>query len=163
MKISQVMVFAAAFLVTGAIAADEVTSADTPIELSAAQMDQITAGTLKLPNGNLVFDNFDNPAPDVDGYVSVAIGEAMGLGAGLCTFFGGAFCHPALTRRSDTVLDATFGKGPFVGGEVTMVRGLPPLRALLSNYAAALLRPASKRSRTKVEMERLRALQFFST
>ena len=62
MKISRVMIFAAAFLVSGAIAADEVTTANEPIELSAAQMDQITAGDLTTP-GNKVFSGFDNPAP----------------------------------------------------------------------------------------------------
>jgi hypothetical protein len=37
--------------------------ADEPIELSAQQMDQITAGDLTLPNGKKMFVGFDNPAP----------------------------------------------------------------------------------------------------
>ena len=111
MKISLYVVCAAAFLTSGAVAADEdavVADDDTdvsaPIELSADQMDQITAGTLKLPNGNLAHDNFDNPAPNVNGYI------------GFCDTTTGTFCHPALTRRSATALGATAGHGPSVGG-----------------------------------------------
>jgi hypothetical protein len=73
MKSSLFVVCAAAFLTSGAGAADEdavVADKDTqeskPIELSTAQMDQITAGTLELNNGTggkLIFENFDNPAP----------------------------------------------------------------------------------------------------
>ena len=39
--------------------------ADEPIELTAQQMDQITAGdlTLPVPHGKKVLDGFDNPAP----------------------------------------------------------------------------------------------------
>jgi len=115
MKISLYVVCAAALLTSGAVAADEdavVGDDDTdviaPIELSAEQMDQITAGTLKLPNGNLVHDNFDNPAPNEEGYLSAELGN-------LCTNLEPAFCHPALTRRSDTAL-VTAGHGPTVAG-----------------------------------------------
>ena len=115
MKISLYVVCAAAFLTSGAVAADEdavVADVDTdvsaPIELSAAQMDQITAGSLKLPNGKVVHANYDNPAPNVNGY--------LGAATGLCDTDTGAFCHPALTRRSDTAIDATMGHGPSVGG-----------------------------------------------
>ena len=110
MKISLYVVCAAAFLTSGAVVADEdtvVADEDTdvsaPIELSAAQMDQITAGTLELPNGDTQFDLFDNPAPNVDGYL-------MACDAGT-----GAFCHPALTRRSAKAF-ATLGHGPSVLG-----------------------------------------------
>ena len=99
---------AAAFLISGAAVADDDTDVSAPIELSAEQMDQITAGSLKLPNGNVVHDNYDNPAPNVNGY--------LGAATGLCDTDTGAFCHPALTRRSDTALDATLGHGPSVGG-----------------------------------------------
>ena len=75
--------------------------ADEPIVLSAQQMDQITAGTLSLPNGRTQFDNFDNPSPDQEG-------------VNFCS--GGEFCHPALTRRSATALGATAGKVPSVDG-----------------------------------------------
>ena len=109
MKISLFVVCAAAFLSSGAVAADEDivavdedTNESTPIELSAAQMDQITAGTLELPNGNNQHDNFDNPSPDQTG---VGFCDADGL-----------FCHPALTRRSDTARAATTGNGPSVDG-----------------------------------------------
>ena len=105
MKISQTIVFAAAFLAVGAVAADEETDANVPIELSAAQMDQITAGTLKLPNGNLVHDNFDNPAGNDAGYIAGLLG--------FCDGVGDAFCHPALNRRSDAAF-VTAGKGPQV-------------------------------------------------
>ena len=111
MKKSFYTVCVAAFLTSGAVVADEdtvvadeVANESTPIELSAGQMDQITAGTLGLPNGNLQHDNFDTPAPNVDGYI------------GLCDTASGLFCHPALTRRSDTALSATAGHGPSVGG-----------------------------------------------
>ena len=99
---------AAAFLISGAAVADDDTDVSAPIELSAEQMDQITAGSLKLPNGKVVHDNYDNPAPNVNGY--------LGAATGLCDTDTGAFCHPALTRRSDTALDATLGHGPSVGG-----------------------------------------------
>ena len=91
----------AAFLAVGAVAADEETDANAPIELSAAQMDQITAGTLLLPNGKTVFDNFDNPAPNKDGYLSALLGD-------VCTNAAPALCHPALTRRSDAALVTAF-------------------------------------------------------
>ena len=97
MKISLFVVCAAAFLSSGAVAADEVivavdedTNESTPIELSAAQMDQITAGTLLLPNGNTQHDDFDTPAP-------------------------GDF-HHALTKRAQAAIDATTGHGPSVLG-----------------------------------------------
>jgi hypothetical protein len=51
--------FAAALLFANIAQADEA----APIELTAAQMDQITAGDLTLPNGKQVFVGFDNPAP----------------------------------------------------------------------------------------------------
>ena len=124
MKISLYVVCAAAFLTSGAIAADEDTvvadkdtNENTPIELSVAQMDQITAGTLLLPSGNVVQENFDNPAPNEDGYLSAVLGPIiLGGDQGLCTALEPAFCHPALTRRSDTALGATMGHGPSVGG-----------------------------------------------
>ncbi len=88
MKTTISAVFAAVFLFCSLALADET----KPIELTAAQMDQITAGTLLLPNGNTVFDNFDNPAGD------------------------GLFQHPALTKRSNTARTATTGNGPSVSG-----------------------------------------------
>lgn len=114
MKISLSIVCAAALLTSGAVAADEdavVVDGDTdvsaPIELSAEQMDQITAGTLLLPNGNTVFDNFDNPAPnDPAGYLAAIVPFCDGVNDG--------FCHPALNRRSDAAF-VTAGKGPQVG------------------------------------------------
>ena len=45
MRISLFVMCAAAFLASGAAADDEDTNGNTPIELSAAQMDQITAGS----------------------------------------------------------------------------------------------------------------------
>ena len=56
---------AAAFLFSsGAIAddADTDTEKSKPIELTAEQMDNITAGDLLLPNGNIQFAGFDNPS-----------------------------------------------------------------------------------------------------
>jgi hypothetical protein len=115
MKISLYVVCAAAFLTSGAVAADEdtvvadeVPTESTPIELSVAQMDQITAGTLLLPNGKSQFAGFDNPAPNVPGYLGEA-GDLCGV------LPDGAFCHPALNRRSDTAF-VTAGKSPQVGG-----------------------------------------------
>ena len=111
MKKSFYTVCVAAFLTSGAVVADEdtvvadeVADESTPIELSAGQMDQITAGTLQLNNNNNkeIFTNFDNPAGDD---VGVAFCDATG-----------AFCHPALTRRSDTARAATTGHGPSVDG-----------------------------------------------
>ena len=91
MKISLYVVCAAAFLTSGAVVADEDTNESTPIELSAAQMDQITAGSLELPNDNVVQSDFDNPSP-------------------------GDF-HPALTKRALAALAATTGNGPSVQEE----------------------------------------------
>ena len=93
--------FAAAFLLSGPALADEAKPVDPskPIELTAAQMDTVTAGNLKLPNGNIIFDGpgpfgFDNPAPG-DFHPTFSID------------FGG--------RRSNTAADATFGyNGPVV-------------------------------------------------
>jgi len=82
--------------------------ADEPIELSAQQMDQVTAGSLLLKNGKVIFGGFDNPAPNVPGY----LGEAENLCGVLPD---GLFCHPALNRRSDKAF-VTAGKGPQVGG-----------------------------------------------
>ena len=118
MKIFLYVVCAAAFLTSGAVVADEDTvvadkdtNESTPIELSVAQMDQITAGTLKLNNGTggkLIFDNFDNPAPnDPAGYI------AGPDGLNFCDGAGDDFCHPALNRRSLTAL-VTTGHGPSV-------------------------------------------------
>ena len=106
MRMPILMVSAAAFLISGAVAADEDSLESTPVELSAAQMDQITAGSLQLPNGKVQFANFDNPAPD--------------LVANFCDG-SGLFCHPALTRRSATASNpdgtgATAGHGPSVDG-----------------------------------------------
>lgn len=103
MRISILLVCAAAFLTSGAVAADENTQERTPIELSAAQMDQITAGGLKLPNDKVIFSGFDNPAPNVDGYVAEQLGG--------CDTATGFLCHPAITRRSDAAF-VTAGHGP---------------------------------------------------
>ena len=112
MKISLFVVCATAFLTSGAVVADEDavvadedTNESTPIELSAAQMDQITAGTLQLNNNNNkeIFAGFDNPSPDV-------------LAAFCDPAVSSEFCHPALTRRSDTARAATTGNGPSVDG-----------------------------------------------
>jgi hypothetical protein len=68
--------------------------ADEPVELTAQQMDQITAGSLRLDNGTggkIIFANFDNPAGDD-------------------TMFG----HPALGKRSLTSHKP--GQGPSVSG-----------------------------------------------
>lgn len=102
---------AAAFLTSGAVTADDVTvtaeqdsNVSTPIELSVVQLDQITAGSLKLPNGKdqAQFENFDNPSPDQ-------------VGVNFCDDTG-IFCHPALTRRSGKALTATAGKTRSVDG-----------------------------------------------
>ena len=112
MKKSFYTVCVAAFLTSGAVVADEdtvvadeVADESTPIELSAGQMDQITAGTLQLNNNNNkeIFTNFDNPAPD---HLAAFCDPSM----------GSDFCHPALTRRSDTARAATTGHGPSVDG-----------------------------------------------
>jgi hypothetical protein len=102
MKISLVVACAAACFATGAVVADEDANESMPIELSAVQMDEITAGSLGLPNGKVVHSSFDNPAPNVNGY----LGELLGL----CDTDTGAFCHPAITRRSDQA----FVTGPLV-------------------------------------------------
>jgi hypothetical protein len=103
MRLLLIAVYAAALAFSGVIMADENTIGSEPIELSTAQMDQITAGTLLLPNGNLQFEKFDNPAPNVNGYI------------GLCDVVTGEACHPAVTRRSDTAFRATFAgqRGPW--------------------------------------------------
>jgi hypothetical protein len=59
MKILLSAAFAALMLVGNIAQADEA----APIELTVAQMDQITAGDLTLPNDKQVFLGFDNPAP----------------------------------------------------------------------------------------------------
>lgn len=59
MKILLSAVFAACFALSSSIFADDI----RPIELSAEQMDSVTASGLGLPNGREVFANFDNPAP----------------------------------------------------------------------------------------------------
>ena len=51
--------FTAAVLVCGSALSDD----SKPIELSAAQMDLVTAAGLELPNGRELFPDFDNPAP----------------------------------------------------------------------------------------------------
>ncbi len=118
MKISLFVVCAAAVLTSGVVAAgedavvgDEDTNKSTPIELSAAQMDQITAGSLQLDNGTdgkIIFANFDNPAPnDPAGYIA---GPDV---LDFCDGVGDGFCHPALNRRSLAAL-ATLGHGPSV-------------------------------------------------
>lgn len=54
----------ALILSSGAVLADDVQPAKKkPIELTAQQLDQVTAGELALPNGRVVFANFDNAAP----------------------------------------------------------------------------------------------------
>jgi hypothetical protein len=78
-----------------------------PIELTDAQMDQISAGSLLLPNGKVQQKLFDNPAPNVNGYF------------GVCDVETGLFCHPALTRRSDQVFEAASD------GKDTTVVGFP--------------------------------------
>ena len=103
MRISVFVVLASAFLTSGAVAADENTQESTPIELSAVQMDQITAGALELPNDKVIFSGFDNPAPNVDGYVATLVGP--------CDPATGFLCHPAITRRSDAAF-VTAGHGP---------------------------------------------------
>jgi hypothetical protein len=103
MKISLVVACAAACFATGPVVADEDANESMPIELSAVQMDKITAGSLGLPNGNVVQSNFDNPAPNVDGYLAEMLG--------LCDTDTGAFCHPAITRRSDAAF-VTGGDSP---------------------------------------------------
>ena len=59
MKVLLTSVFAAMVLIAGTSLADDI----KPIELSATQLDQITAGNLILPNGKTVFDGLDNAAP----------------------------------------------------------------------------------------------------
>jgi len=63
MKKSLLVACAAACLATGAVVADDEVDESKPIELTATQMDQITAGDLILPNGKIVFADFDNAAP----------------------------------------------------------------------------------------------------
>lgn len=76
-------------------AEDPTAAGAEPIVLSDMQMDTVAAGDLGLPNGKVQFVGFDNAAPDVDGYF------------GLCNEAAGyAFCHPSLTRRSTTVIEA---------------------------------------------------------
>ena len=57
--------FAAAFLLSGPALADEAKPVDQSqlFQLTAAQMDTVTAGNLLLPNGETIFLDFDNPAP----------------------------------------------------------------------------------------------------
>ena len=62
MKISLVVACAAACFATGVVVAEDTVDESKPIELTALQMDQITAGDLTTP-GNKVFEGFDNPAP----------------------------------------------------------------------------------------------------
>jgi hypothetical protein len=100
---------AASSIFTGILLAFGVAVAEDskPIELTDAQMDLISAGSLQLPNGNVQHELFDNPAPNVNGYVE------------FCDTATGMFCHPALTRRSVQVLVATGGDQP------TTVAGFP--------------------------------------
>ena len=72
MKYSLLAVCAVASLSTGAVVADNQLDESQPIELSAVQMDKITAAGLLLPNGKEVFENFDNPAPaQIPGVVNI--------------------------------------------------------------------------------------------
>jgi hypothetical protein len=72
--------FAATFLIGSIAQADDT----APYELTAAQMDQITAGELALPNGRTVFDGFDNPSPHE---LEVAPGIFLPLHPGLINWF----------------------------------------------------------------------------
>jgi hypothetical protein len=92
MKTSLYVAVAVSLMASVAMAGEPVTK---PVELSLVQMDQITAGSLLLRNGRVVFADFDNPAPDETGYLAGLLE--------LCDpATSGAFCHPALTRRSDS-------------------------------------------------------------
>ena len=104
MKVTLIVLCTAAFLTAGAVANAQDVQRSGPIELTAPQMDQITAGSLLLPNGKVQHNLFDNPAPNVNGYF------------GLCDADTGAFCHPALTRRSAQVFQAAAGHEPTVAG-----------------------------------------------
>jgi hypothetical protein len=105
MRISLIVFCTVALLTSGAVAADGNIQESTPIELSAEQMDQITAGALVLPNDKVIFSRFDNPAPNVDGYVATELGG--------CNTATGVLCHPSITRRSDAAF-VTAGHGPSV-------------------------------------------------
>jgi len=61
MKYSLLAVCAVASLSTGAVVADNQLDESQPIELSAVQMDKITAAGLLLPNNKEVFENFMLP------------------------------------------------------------------------------------------------------
>ena len=84
--------------------------ANAPVELNADQLDRITAGDLILPNGNEIFDNFDNPS-----------GQTSDSGFGACGNLGPATggdadtgCHPALSNKSPTAVEASGGiDGPW--------------------------------------------------
>ena len=95
--------FTAAFLLSGPALADEAKPVDPskPIELTAAQMDTVTAGNLKLPNGHVIFGDpdFDNPAPGI-------------AHPNFATTDGG---RRSLTATG-TILSATTGHGPSVSG-----------------------------------------------
>lgn len=57
MKKSLLVACAAACLATGVVVADDEVDESKPIELTVTQMDQITAGSLDLPSGVVLFEN----------------------------------------------------------------------------------------------------------
>ena len=61
MKKSLLVACAAACLATGVAVADDQVDESKPVELTVTQMDKITAGSLILPNGKVVFAGFALP------------------------------------------------------------------------------------------------------
>jgi hypothetical protein len=61
MKITLLVACAAACFAAGAVLADDKVDESKPIELTAVQMDKITAGDLILPNEKVIFAEFLKP------------------------------------------------------------------------------------------------------
>lgn len=66
MKLSLIATIASMCFATGVVIADEEVDVDDskPIELTATQMDQVTAGSNILPNGKIIFGGFALPNVD---------------------------------------------------------------------------------------------------
>lgn len=87
-------------LVATALVASPAAAGD-PVPLDDRALDRVTAGDLGLPNGNVVFENFDNPGKDATLFVCDAIG----------------FCHPTWNRSLQGLLNSGADGSPGIGFE----------------------------------------------
>lgn len=92
-KISMALA-ATAFIAAPAAAGD-------PVPLDDRALDAVTAGDLGLPNGEVVFENFNNPGKDATLFVCNDIG----------------FCHPTWNRSLEGLLNSGADGSPGIGFE----------------------------------------------